>query len=555
MKIALLFFPIFLLCDTNANAQLYGFWTLLPPLLAIGLAFITKNVVLSLFIGVFSGGYLIALNNNSVITSFISAFGDIAMRIVISMADKWNAGIMLQVLCIGGLIALITKMGGTKAMAIWLSKRSKSRSSVQISTWLMGLFVFFDDYANSLIVGPIMRPVTDKFKISREKLAFIIDSTAAPVTGIAIISTWVGLEISLIKDAYSIIGITNINAFSIFIQTLPYRFYNIFMLFFVFCIAYFGRDFGPMLKAEKKAKEGFIDSKEYKISNIDNQTLEAKSGIELKISNALIPVFVLIIGSFVGFYINGLSTLEGEILQQVKNEPLSLFAFRETFGAADSSIVLFEAALFASIVAIFIGIYRKVFSIQEAIDTWIKGWQSMIITIVILLMAWSLSSVIKELGTSVYLVTVLSDHTPHFILPVFIFILGSFISFSTGTSYGTMGILMPLAIPLAAAIGNSCGFENAQLHGYMILNISAVLTGAIFGDHCSPISDTSILSSMGSNCDLIKHISTQFPYAITVCVISILSYIITALGLNVWITLLLGALSVIFVVRFVGQKA
>lgn len=556
MRALLMFlFPMLLLADTHANAEIYGSWTLLPPLLAIGLAFITKNVILSLFIGVFSGGYLLALNNNSAISSFMSAFGDIAIRIVNSMADKWNAGIMLQVLCIGGLIALITKMGGTKAMAIWLSKKSKNRCSVQISTWLMGLFVFFDDYANSLIVGPIMRPVTDKFKISREKLAFIIDSTAAPVTGIAVVSTWVGLEISLIKDAYSIIGITNINAFSIFIQTLPYRFYNIFMLFFVFCIAYFGRDFGPMLKAERKAKQGLIDSKEYKIANIDDQTLEAKSGIELKISNALVPVLILMIGSFVGFYINGLSALEGEILQKVKDAPFSLLAFRETFGAADASIVLFQAALFASIVAIFMGIYRKIFSIQEAIDTWIKGWQSMIITIVILLLAWSLSSVIKELGTSAYLVMVLSDHTPNFILPVFIFILGSFISFSTGTSYGTMGILMPLAVPLAAGIGNASGFENEILHGYMILNISAVLTGAIFGDHCSPISDTSILSSMGSNCDLIKHITTQFPYAITICIISIFSYIITALGLNVWITLALGSLSVILIVRFVGKKA
>lgn len=554
MKKVFLFAILPIFAFANENAQLYGAWTLLPPLLAIGLAFITKNVTLSLFIGVFSGGYLIALNNNSIIKSFVSAFGNISMRIITSMADKWNAGIMLQVLCIGGLIALVTKMGGTKAIAIWLSQKSKNRSSVQISTWLMGLFVFFDDYANSLIVGPIMRSVTDKFKISREKLAFIIDSTAAPVTGIAVVSTWVGLEISLIKDAYHIIGITNINAFTIFVQTLPYRFYNIFMLFFVFCIAYFGRDFGPMLKAERRAKEGLIDQKEYKISNIDDQTLEAKSGIDLKISNALIPVLILILGSFIGFYLNGLSSLQGEVLEKVKNAPFSFFALRETFGAADASVVLFESALFASVVAIFMGIYRKIFSIQEAIDTWIKGWQSMIITIVILLLAWSLSSVIKELGTSAYLVSILSGHTPHFILPVFIFILGSFISFSTGTSYGTMGILMPLAIPLASAIGNASGFETVSLHTYMVLNISAVLTGAIFGDHCSPISDTSILSAMGSNCDLMKHITTQFPYAISVCAISIVAYIVTALGLNVWLTLLLGSISVILLVRFVGKK-
>ena len=238
------------------NAEIFGFWTLIPPVVAIVLAFITKDVVLSLFIGVFSGTFLINVIDSNIFMTFIKGFTDIVKRIVGSLADSWNAGIVLQVLCIGGVVALITKMGGTKAVAIWLSKKAKTGVSAQISTWVMGLFVFFDDYANSLIVGPIMRPITDKFKVSREKLAFIIDATAAPIAGLAVISTWVGLEISLIKQGYELIGITNVNAFSIFVETMPYRFYNLFMLFFIVCTAFMGREFAGMLKAERRARAG-----------------------------------------------------------------------------------------------------------------------------------------------------------------------------------------------------------------------------------------------------------------------------------------------------------
>lgn len=218
-------------------------------------------------------------------------------------------------------------------------------------------------------------------------------------------------------------------------------------------------------------------------------------------------------------------------------------------------MALFQSALLATIVAIFIGVYRKIFSVKEAIETWIKGWKTMIVTIVILLLAWSLSSVIKELGTSRYLVDLLSNSTPKFILPASIFILGSFISFSTGTSYGTMGILMPLAIPLANAVGVNSGLEGDALHAYMIVNISAVLTGAIFGDHCSPISDTTILSSMGAGCNHMDHVQTQMPYALSICAVSILTgYIPVSLGLSIWFALPLGFLGVILLVRFIGQK-
>ena len=539
------------------NAEIFGFWTLIPPVVAIVLAFITKDVVLSLFIGVFSGTFLINVIDSSIPMTFVKGFTDIVKRVVGSLADSWNAGIVLQVLCIGGVVALITKMGGTKAVAIWLSKKAKTGVSAQISTWVMGLFVFFDDYANSLIVGPIMRPITDKFKVSREKLAFIIDATAAPIAGLAVISTWVGLEISLIKQGYELIGITNVNAFSIFVETMPYRFYNLFMLFFIVCTAFMGREFAGMLKAERRARAGELHPRRggAMIEDVEDKTLEPKENIKLQSSNAVIPLLVLILGAFVSFYFSGLGALEGEALESAKAHPLTFHTFQATFGAADASVALFQSALLATVVAIFMAVYRKILTVREAIETWGKGWKTMITTIIILLLAWSLSSVIKELGTSRYLVDLLSQSTPKIVLPAAIFMLGSFISFSTGTSYGTMGILMPLAIPLASAVGMHSGLEGDALHAYMIVNISAVLTGAIFGDHCSPISDTTILSSMGAGCNHIDHVQTQMPYALAVCAISIFAgYFPTALGLSIWIVLPLGLLVTALVVRFVGQK-
>ena len=539
------------------NAEIFGFWTLIPPVVAIVLAFITKDVVLSLFIGVFSGTFLINVIDSSIPMTFVKGFTDIVKRVVGSLADSWNAGIVLQVLCIGGVVALITKMGGTKAVALWLSKKAKTGVSAQISTWVMGLFVFFDDYANSLIVGPIMRPITDKFKVSREKLAFIIDATAAPIAGLAVISTWVGLEISLIKQGYELIGITNVNAFSIFVETMPYRFYNLFMLFFIVCTAFMGREFAGMLKAERRARAGELHPRRggAMIEDIEDKTLEPKENIKLQSSNAVIPLLVLILGAFVSFYFSGLGALEGEALESAKAHPLTFHTFQATFGAADASVALFQSALLATVVAIFMAVYRKILTVREAIETWGKGWKTMITTIIILLLAWSLSSVIKELGTSRYLVDLLSQSTPKIVLPAAIFMLGSFISFSTGTSYGTMGILMPLAIPLASAVGMHSGLEGDALHAYMIVNISAVLTGAIFGDHCSPISDTTILSSMGAGCNHIDHGQTQMPYALTVCAISIFAgYFPIALGLSIWIVLPLGLLVTALVVRFVGQR-
>jgi len=556
LLLVLFFLPLALFADAKTNAQTFGVLTLIPPAVAIILAFTTRNVIFSLFMGIFSGTFLLNISGANIFGSFYHAFVDLVEKMIGSMADSWNAGIILQVLTIGGLIAVITKMGGPRAIAEKLAKKAKTGRSAQLYTWAMGFFIFFDDYANSLIIGPIMRPVTDKLKVSREKLAFIIDSTAAPIAGIALISTWVGYEISLIKDAYAMIGQTNINAYAIFVETIPYRFYNILMLAFVFFSAYFLREFGPMHKAANRAATtGEVSHPDAKpLVSQDSSTLEPKEGVEHSIWNATIPIFTLIGVAFVGFYVSGANALEGDVLKAVEANPYSFSSIRDCFGAADASIVLFEAALFASIVAIGMGMKQKMFNLSEALEIWVFGVKALVITAVILILAWSISSVIKELGTSAYLVSILTDSTPQILLPSIIFIFGSIISFSTGTSYGTMGILMPLAIPIANAVGIHTGLEGAELHNYIILNISAVLTGAIFGDHCSPISDTSILSSMGASCDHIDHVKTQLFYALFVGAVAIVfGYIPAALGYSVYMILPLSLLIIALTIRFYGK--
>lgn len=536
----------------SLNASKWGLLTILPPLIAIILALVTKNVVLSLFVGVFSGSFMLALNGNHVFDALIDGFGSFVSIALNSLADPWNAGIVLQVLTIGGLIALVGKLGGTRAVAEALAKHAKSARSTQMITWLLGLFIFFDDYANALIVGPIMRPVCDKQKISREKLSFIVDATSAPVAGLMIISTWIGYELSVIKDAFATVD-PSINPFSVFLQTLPYRFYNILMLLFIVFTALLLREFGPMLKAERRARhEGKVlrDGATPMVSE-DMDDLEPVAHVKLSIWNAIIPIGTLIVASLAGFYFNGRSALlAGEdmtLITLMKDAPLSLNAIMQAFGASDASIVLFQSALIASILTMIMGLFQKAWNMQEAIDIWVKGMKSLIITGVILILAWSLSTVIKDLGTAIYLSGALQDHLPSFLLPSLIFILGSLISFATGTSYGTMGILMPLAIPIAYTIGGGD-------YQFTLFAISAVLSGAILGDHCSPISDTTILSSMGSGADHIDHVKTQLLYAMVVGALSIIcGYLPLALGVPFYIVMPVAILVLFLIVRFVGK--
>lgn len=533
------------------NAAKFGILTLIPPLVAIALAFITKNVVVSLLLGIMSGSFILNVVGTNVFNAIVLSFLDLVNRALNSLADPWNAGIILQVLAIGGVINLVAKMGGAKAIAEALASRAKSAKGTQLITWFAGLLVFFDDYANALIIGPMMRPVADKMKISRERLAFIIDATAAPIAGLAIISTWIGLEVGLIGEAFQGIGV-EANAFGVFINTIPYRFYNILILVFIVITALLMKEFGPMRKAEIRARQR--DNSEISFINVDKSIesdLEPKEGVKLNIWNAIIPIGTLIGAALIAFYYSGYTSIMGGedsiLIALFSSSPFSFEAIKEAFSASDASVALFQSALIASVVAIVMAVGQKIFTISEAIDVWIDGMKTLVITGVILILAWSLSSVIKDLGTAKYLIKLLSGSFPAFLLPSLIFVLGSVISFATGTAYGTMGILMPLAVPLAHSI-------NPEMY-FIIVSTSAVLTGAIFGDHCSPISDTTILSSMGAGCNHIDHVKTQMPYALFVAVITVLfGYIPAGLGIPVILVLPIAILAVFLGVQILGKR-
>ena len=532
------------------NAVRFGILTLLPPLVAIALAFITKETILSLFIGVFVGEFMVSVNDLNIVSSAINAFLAMGTQIISCMADPWNAGIILQCLLIGGIIQLVTKMGGAKALADEFAKRADTPRKAQLFTELLGLCVFFDDYANSLIVGPIMRPVMDKLHVSREKLAFVVDATAAPVAGIAIISTWIGLELSLITQGFQSIGM-EVSGFGIFLQTIPFRFYNILILIFIVISALTYYEFGPMKEAEKKARARKADEPVESLEATSFDDVKPVEGIKLSVWNAIIPIGVLIVGALIAFYWSGYTTILGgedkALITLMQTSPLSFSGIFEALSASDASVALFQAALLASIVAIVMAVLQKIMTIEEAISEWVGGMKTIVITGVILLLAWSLGGVIGDLGTADYLVGILADTIPIFILPTLIFVLGALISFATGTSYGTMSILMPLTIPLAWAVNPEMGF--------VIVCTSGVLTGAIFGDHCSPISDTTILSSMGTSCNHIAHVSTQIYYAIFVAIIAIVfGYIPAGFGIQWYISIPVAIVVMYIGLRVLGEK-
>ena len=534
------------------NAKILGILTILPPLVAIVLAFLTKQVVVSLLTGAVTGIYIVQAINSpgagNIFSVIFHTFLETCNSMIANLADSWDAGIVMQVLCIGGLIALITKMGGARAVAEALARRAHTSRGAMLITWVMGLFVFFDDYANSLIVGPVMRPVTDKMKISREKLSFVVDATAAPVAGIALISTWIATELSAIQQGYELAGDAGAAAvetvggyYSTFVQTIPFRFYNIFALMFIVISAFMLKEFGPMLKAEVRARKFGQVVREGSQPMVSDEitNLEPTETGSLKMRNAIVPILVLIIGSFLGFYYNGFVGALGDGALEAGAPLMAWDTIQTAFSYADASVVLFQAAMLACIVAILMGMQQKIFSLSEGINVWLEGVKSFIITAVILILAWTLTGAIKDIGTNYFIVGAVSGFLPYWLLPTLIFVIACLISFATGTSYGTMLIVTPLTIPIALNL--IAQHSVADPNAYLLGTIGAVLSGAIFGDHCSPISDTTILSSMGAGVDHLDHVRTQLPYALFCAGISIVcGTLLTGFGLSAWISLAAG---------------
>ena len=530
------------LTEGSSNA-IWGWLTILPPLLAIGIALISRQVIPALVLGIYVGAVIVyGLSLGGLWYGLLDTIQVyIAQAIVPPSGDIGHVAIILFTLMMGGLIGIVYKNGGAYGIADRVSRFASTPRRGQVSTSGLGFAIFFSTYANSLVIGNTMRPVTDRLKISREKLAYIVDSTAAPLAAIAIISTWIGFELGLIETSVSGISFDQ-GAYSIFLNSLPYNFYPIWALIFVLAVGFSGRDYGPMLKAERRARnEGKVlrDGADVdENATGDSGDLQVKDGIPQRAYNAVIPIAVLIGTVAVGLYVTG----TGE-------------SIRDIIGSADTSKVLLWAGFLGVLVAVLMSVGQRLLTLAESMDAWYGGLKSVLFVMIILTLAWAISSVAETLKTANYLVSVLGDAIPPAMLPALLFILAAAVSFAVGTSWGTMGILMPLAVPLVWTLLQNNGMADPEHYHIMYATIGTVLAGSVWGDHCSPISDTTIISSVAAGSDHIDHVRTQIPYALTVGGAAlVIGLIPTGFGVPAWITLPVGAVALVAFLLLFGKK-
>lgn len=479
--------------------------TLIPPFVTILLAFITRQVHLSLFMGLFSG--IIILHS----TDFI-AYTDILDKYLLnSIADKDHVYIILFSLFISGTITLIKSYNGLSSIIAPFTKKIKTQKQALTATYLSGLILFFDDYANSLVIGNTMRPITDQYKISRAKLAYIVDSTSAPISSIALVSTWVGAEISYINE--SIINIdTNYNGYSLFLKSIPYAYYPILTLLFIPIIIQLNYDYGPM-----------------SYSKIEKQSPPDTKKQHLSFWKGFTPILVLIVSMIAILISTGYTKITDSI--------------SAIFGNSNSYKALLWSSFLSLLTASLIALSLNKKTPKKILDTIFEGFNHLLPTIAILILAWALSAIISDLKTSEYLIQLFPKNSPIFLLPFLVFILSGITSFATGSSWGTMAIIFPLVIPLA--------FASTAESSIIYASIASVLSGSVFGDHCSPISDTTILSSMASGCDHIEHVKTQIPYALTV---GITSCLILLFPISPIIGIPIGAIVLYLFIFFLSKR-
>lgn len=529
--------------------------SILPPLIAILMALFFKEVFSALFVGLFSGTLLIySYQEASIFTAFFKSIFAISDTYILqSLADTGHISIILFSMLIGAMVNLITKNGGMQGIVNKLSKFANSPRSGQFVTWVLGVLIFFDDYANTLIVGNTMRPVTDRLKISREKLAYIVDSTAAPVASIAMITTWIGIELSYIQSATAQINITE-SPYSIFLNSLPTRFYPFFTLFFILMLIVLKKDFGPMLKAEQKCRQEFEPehSLEDEIVSSELKEIEIDKDTPTRWYNAGIPVLIVILGTFAGLVYTGWDASIWNDTNLAFGKKLS-----HIIGASDSYLALLWSSLSAVLAAMALTISQRILSLSKAIDALVSGFKTMLTAILILVLAWALADITKDMHTADFISnTLIASNVSPILLPTFTFILSALIAFSTGSSWGTMAILYPLILPASWALCHSAGMNDPESMNIFYITVSAILAGSVLGDHCSPISDTTILSSLASSCNHIEHVRTQLPYALTVGSVSILLGLIpAAYGVSSWILIPVGFISLYLIVKYVGKKS
>lgn len=545
--------------------------SIIPPLLAIILALIYKEVVLSLVLGIWSGAFIAGgLRLDSLYHILLSVWQVVQKYIVEAMTDSGHISVLVFSLLIGGMVAIISKNGGMAGVVLALSKYAKSSKSTQFVTWLLGIAIFFDDYANTLIVGNTMRPVTDRFKVSREKLAYIVDSTAAPVAAVAFITTWIGAELGYIDSGMTQISMPNeMTPYAIFISSLKYSYYPVLTLIFILIIIYTGKDFGPMLKAERRAHRGQVSSATTSEQDEPNmEDLSPVAGAKLQWQNAMFPVLTVITVTIFGLLDTGFESLYGSMnnadipnswsavwnnmgtLLPVENPGL-FTKLGKIIGSADSYVALLWASFSGLFVAIVITVSKKIMKLFATMHWMVSGFKTMMPALLILILAWSLAITTQQLHTADFISTNLEGNINPVWMPAMIFVLAAFISFSTGSSWSTMAILYPIAIPATYAVCVAAGIDQPHTLELMLNVIATVLAASVLGDHCSPISDTTILSSLASDCNHLEHVRTQMPYALIVGGISLICVTISgwiAGGFMINLIILLIAILILWVI-------
>ncbi len=539
--IAIILLAAVLLADNlSVEATSNPTWiSILPPLVAIILALATRETLISLFTGVWVGAALMKGNIFTGLTTTLDTY------LIESLIQRGHASIILFTLGFGGMIGVISANGGMRGIVNIAAKYAKSRKMGQAATAGMGVLVFFDDYANSLLVGNMMRPFTDKLKISREKLSYLVDSTAAPIASLAIISTWSIFQMSLLDGPYQQFGVTE-NPYITFIRSIPYSFYCLFTLIFVFMNIFSKREFGAMHKAETRVVNTGEVLRPGANPLTDLSMIESADSIKIAThwSNALIPVFLVIFITFLGLYLTGLNALGAGVEPSIRN----------IIGGADSYSALLYASYFAGFTAILITVVKRILNLGKSIDAWLNGIKSMVMACGVLILAWSLGKVCEDLGTAEFLVNISSGFITPQILPAVTFITAAAVSFSTGTSWATMSILIPIIMPMSVHLLPG-SVEQIVASPIFVSTFASVLSGAVFGDHCSPLSDTTILSSTASGSDHIDHVRTQLPYALTVGVIALISgYLVIGLGGNWIAAFILGVILMAGTLFLFGRK-
>ena len=501
LAMVMLFGPMHVLAaeaDTYTPSLYATFWALFPPVIAIALALITKEVYSSLFLGIVVGGLFYANFNPEVAINHIFSNGMIGV-----LSDSWNVGILIFLVMLGAMVSLMNKAGGSAAFGEWAAKRIKGKVGAQLATVLLGVLIFVDDYFNCLTVGSVMKPVTDKHKVSREKLAYLIDATAAPICIIAPISSWAAAVTGFVDGE---------DGLSLFISAIPYNFYALLTLFMVVLAVVMKVEFGPMKDAETLAEKAAA-----------LESAQGKNEKKGKVVDLVVPIIALIVCCVIGMIYTG-GFFEGT-------------DFITSFSNSDASFGLVLGSFAALIITLYFYLVRKVLTINECMESIPEGFKAMVPAILILTFAWTLKAMTDSLGAGEFVYELVKGSAAGFMsfLPAIIFVIACLLAFATGTSWGTFGILIPIVVDV---------FSQTD-YTLMIISISACMAGAVCGDHCSPISDTTIMASAGAECDHVKHVSTQLPYAVFVAAVSFITYIVAGFTKSAWICLPVGMVLIV----------